>query len=84
MTEQQASLQELMALDFKLYDLQLYLNTHPFDGEILELYQDLSKEAQTAKTKRRDSKQTHSQDLLFRRLCLLRDKRSSSSFLRLR
>ena len=51
MTEQQASLQELMALDFKLYDLQLYLNTHPFDEEILELYQDLSKEAQTAKAK---------------------------------
>ena len=51
MTEQQASLQELMALDFKLYDLHLYLNTHPIDSEILEIYQDLSKEAQTARTK---------------------------------
>lgn len=51
MTEQQACLQELMALDFKLYDLHLYLNTHPFDGEVLEIYQDLAKEAQAARVK---------------------------------
>lgn len=51
MTEQQACLQELMALDFKLYDLHLYLNTHPFDGEVLEIYQDLTKEAQAARAK---------------------------------
>ena len=51
MTEQQSALQELMALDFKLYDLQLYLNTHPFDCEALEIYQELNKEAQAARAK---------------------------------
>lgn len=39
-------LKELMALDFKLYDLQLYLNTHPFDREVLDKYMDLADEAE--------------------------------------
>ena len=51
MTEQQKALHELMALDFKLYDLQLYLDTHPFDDEALEIYQELSKDAQAARIK---------------------------------
>ena len=46
MNEEQCKLKELMALDFKLYDLQLYLNTHPFDGEALDMYQELSEEAE--------------------------------------
>ena len=47
--EQERALQELMALDFKLYDLQLYLNTHPFDREILEQYMDLADKAEMAR-----------------------------------
>ncbi len=46
MSEKETKLKELMALDFKLYDLQLYLNTHPFDRDALEIYQDVSEEAQ--------------------------------------
>lgn len=47
--EQVMALKELMALDFKLYDLQLYLDTHPFDREILEKYMDLADEAEEAR-----------------------------------
>ena len=47
--EQKRALKELMALDFKLYDLQLYLNTHPFDREFLEKYMDLADEAEEAR-----------------------------------
>ena len=46
MSEQQCKLKELMALDFKLYDLQLYLDTHPFDRDALEIYQELAEEAE--------------------------------------
>ncbi len=49
MNEQECKLKALMALDFKLYDLQLYLNTHPFDREALALYQDVADEAETAR-----------------------------------
>lgn len=51
MTEQECKLKELMALDFKLYDLQLYLNTHPFDRDALEMYQELADEAEEARMK---------------------------------
>ena len=34
-------LHQIMANDFKLYDLQLYLDTHPFDEETLCMYQSL-------------------------------------------
>ena len=44
-------LKELMAQDFKLYDLQLYLNTHPDDVEAIEAYRELAEEAEMAKKK---------------------------------
>ena len=44
-TERECKLKELQALDFKLYDLQLYLDTHPFDEDALCLYQDTADEA---------------------------------------
>ena len=34
-------LREIQAHDFKLYDLQLFLDTHPFDEEALCMYQNL-------------------------------------------
>ena len=43
--DRECMLKELQALDFKLYDLQLYLDTHPFDEEALCLYQDTADEA---------------------------------------
>lgn len=43
--DRECMLKELQALDFKLYDLQLYLDTHPFDEEALCLYQDTVDEA---------------------------------------
>lgn len=49
MNDQECKLKDLMALDFKLYDLQLYLNTHPFDKEALALYQDVADEAEVAR-----------------------------------
>ena len=45
MEDREGLLKELQALDFKLYDLQLYLDTHPFDQEVLFLFQDTSDEA---------------------------------------
>ena len=44
-------LKELMALDFKLYDMQLYLNTHPYDAYMIESYQELAEEAEAARKK---------------------------------
>ncbi len=38
-------LHEIMAVDFKLYDLQLYLDTHPFDEAALCMYQNLVNDA---------------------------------------
>ena len=38
-------LHEIMAVDFKLYDLQLYLDTHPFDEDALCMYQNLVNDA---------------------------------------
>lgn len=43
-------LKEVMALDFTLYDLALYLDTHPFDEEALCLYQDTLEKADALKT----------------------------------
>ena len=34
-------MKDIMAHDFKLYDLQLYLNTHPSDENALCMYQNL-------------------------------------------
>lgn len=34
-------LQSIMEHDFKLYNLQLYLDTHPFDEDALCMYQNL-------------------------------------------
>lgn len=45
MEDKECMLKELQALDFKLYDLQLYLDTHPFDEDALCLYQDTADEA---------------------------------------
>ena len=45
MNEREYMLKELQALDFKLYDLQLYLDTHPFDEEALCLYPNTADEA---------------------------------------
>ena len=45
MNEKDNMLKELQALDFKLNDLSLYLDTHPFDEEALALYQDTADEA---------------------------------------
>ncbi len=45
MNERECKLKELQELDFKCYDLQLYLDTHPFDEEALALYQDTADEA---------------------------------------
>ncbi len=38
-------LKKLMEYDFSLYDLALYLNTHPYDEAALETYQCLQEEA---------------------------------------
>ena len=45
MNERECKLKELQALDFKLYDLSLYLDTHPFDEKALAEYQDTADEA---------------------------------------
>ena len=45
MNEKECMLKDLQALDFKLYDLSLYLDTHPFDEDALALYQDTADEA---------------------------------------
>ena len=42
-------LRQIQAYDFKLYDLQLYLNTHPFDEETLCMYQNLVNDTDTLK-----------------------------------
>lgn len=42
-------LNQIMAVDFKLYDLQLYLDTHPFDREALCKYQNLVNECDALK-----------------------------------
>ena len=39
-------LEEIMAHDFKIYDLQLYLDTHPFDEETLCMFQNLVNDAE--------------------------------------
>ncbi len=39
------ALKKLMEYDFTLYDLALYLDTHPFDQDALDMYQELSEEA---------------------------------------
>jgi len=39
------ALKKLMEYDFTLYDLALYLDTHPFDEDALDVYQELKKEA---------------------------------------
>ena len=50
-TEQECKLKELMALDFKLYDLQLYLNTHPEDERALCLHRKYTRELKELKDK---------------------------------
>lgn len=45
MEDREGMLKELQALDFKLKDLELYLDTHPFDEKALALYQDTADEA---------------------------------------
>lgn len=42
-------LKEVMALDFKLYDMQLYLDTHPYDDEMIDNYESLANEAKIAR-----------------------------------
>ncbi len=45
MNERECMLKDLQALDFKLYDLGLYLDTHPFDEDALCEYQTTADEA---------------------------------------
>ena len=40
---------QLMALNFSLIDLNLYLDTHPDDAEAIEAYKDLEKEFNSLK-----------------------------------
>lgn len=40
-------LQKISALDFYIIDLNLYLNTHPSDGEAIALYNEAVKQANT-------------------------------------
>lgn len=49
MNDKECKLKEVMQLDFKLYDLGLYLNTHPFDTCVLEAYEETAKEAEAAR-----------------------------------
>lgn len=42
-------MKKIMAYDFKLYDLGLYLDTHPFDEEALCMYQNLVNDAEDLK-----------------------------------
>ena len=42
-------LENLMALDFAAVDLQLYLDTHPGDGQALEAYNDTIEKAGEAR-----------------------------------
>ncbi len=43
--EQQDLLKQITALDFVQVDLQLYLNTHPCDGEALAKYNSIAAQA---------------------------------------
>lgn len=54
MNEKECKLKEIMQLDFKLYDLGLYLNTHPFDRCMLETYEETAKEAEMARKEYED------------------------------
>ncbi len=36
--DRESLMKEIMAMDFTLYDLNLYLDTHPCDGRALMLY----------------------------------------------
>lgn len=38
MNDREKLLKELMALDFTLIDLHLFLDTHPYDRQVIELY----------------------------------------------
>lgn len=49
MEDRKCMLKEIMALDFKLNDLALYLDTHPFDEDVLCMYQELVEEANDKK-----------------------------------
>ena len=44
-------LNEIMAIDFKLDDLELYLDTHPFDEDVLDMYQKLTNESEEKRAK---------------------------------
>lgn len=49
MESRECMLKKVMEYDFALYDLVLYLDTHPFDEEALCLYKELLEEAKEAK-----------------------------------
>ena len=51
MEDKKCLLNEIMAIDFKIYDLALYLDTHPFDEEVLDMYQQLTEECEEKKAK---------------------------------
>lgn len=44
-------LRQLMALDFMSVDLQLYLDTHPYDREAISEYNNIIKEADLVRMK---------------------------------
>ena len=47
--EREALLKQITILDFMAVDLQLYLNTHPQDTEALDMYNECTQNARTAK-----------------------------------
>ena len=48
---QHEMMHQIMALDFSMIDLCLYLDTHPSDSEALELFNDYKKECRDLKAK---------------------------------
>lgn len=54
MNDRNCMLKEVMALKFSVYDLALYLDTHPFDQEALCLYKELHEQAENKKKEYED------------------------------
>ena len=48
--EKSKMLQEIMALDFSLIDLNLYLDTHPYDVSAINMYNSILQRSKMLKT----------------------------------
>ena len=48
--DKNTALKKLMAADFKAYELQLFLDTHPNDSEAMAAYTEAVKNAKTVRT----------------------------------